>query len=158
MSSIKDILGSQKTTWVKTVTPQTDVFTEARNTNYQKRSYIKVDYDVYDGMMDSLSKGALTVARKMLLRVDHYTNIFLGTYTEIREMTNLSKTSVENAMAELLSVDFIRKKKNGRWMINPTVAIGCDDKFFDSLMNQYYNLDFGQPKRAQKKGEEKNVT
>lgn len=152
MSSLTNILGSHKSTWMKATNAESGAFTDPKGVVYRARNYVKIDFEIYNRMMDGASKSTLIVANKMLQDFDHFTNLFVGTYDEIQELTGLSRTAVITAMAELLDADFIRKKRNGLWMINPAAAIGCHDRFFDNLMTKYYNLDFNSNKKNKNGG------
>lgn len=158
MSSINEVLGEQKTTWVKTTTAKFGFDTEPNNVSYGSRYFVKVEFSLFNELMDQVSSAASKIARKMLERIDHFTNVYLGTYEEIEEMSGLSKRTVETVMAELCAVDFIRKVKNGRWMVNPSIALGCHDKYLDPLMNQYCNLVYKPKGNKMQKGADKDAT
>ena len=119
-------------------------------------SYIKIVKNNLRKMLDSVSKTADRIALLMIDEMNNYTNIFEGTYVEIQNELGAGRTSVENAMIELLSVDFIRKVKNGRWMVNPAVGIGREDSYWEIQMTKYYSLRPYTPKK--RKGASNNVS
>lgn len=117
-----------------------------KKTNTKKRYFVQTDYELFFGMSERLSRVAFRVAVLMLRDMNHYTNIFVGTYEEVEDELQLTKRPTREAMAELQQVDFIRKYRNGRYMINPNIAIGCSEEYLPQLLDTYYSLHMGVSK------------
>lgn len=102
--------------------------------------FVQTDWEVLYAMFEKLSGTAIKVASLMLRDFNHFTSIFDGTYAEVQEELNMSDKPIKDAMVELQQVDFIRKYKNGRYMINPAVGIGCSKDFLNKLRDRYEAL------------------
>lgn len=136
---LREISSKRSSDWVRT--ESLFLTGSEKKITYGGRSpYIQVDMDLMGRMFEAVSKSAEKISKFMLKEMNHKTNIYSGTYEEIREGLSLSKATVERSMVELQQIDFIRKYKNGRWMINPAVGIGCSYDYFNELMDRYYTL------------------
>lgn len=142
MRTIKDKLteySDEMSEWVK-VNSRRVTQTE-KKVNYSERGqFVQIDIELFDKMFCSVSKASERVAKRMMRDMNYQTNISSGTYEEIMDDLELSKGTVIRVMSELRSIDFIRKYKNGRYMINPAVAIKCSFDFFPKLQTRYMSL------------------
>lgn len=111
-----------------------------------KNSRIYIDAHYFRTMMSSFSGSAKTIAVTILDEVDFGTNLFHATYEEIEEITGLSRGSVISGMKELLSADFMRRVKNGRWMLNPFIGTKCFEEDVDKLRDLYFTYKTKEPK------------
>ena len=118
-----------------------------KETEDEKLYYMQLDCERYFVITEKISRTAIRVANLMLMEVNHFTNIFSGTYEEVEEKLQLSKRPVREAITELEQVDFIRRYKNGRYMINPAVAIGCKKDFRPKIFDTYHSLETITAKR-----------
>lgn len=121
----------------------------------QKRYYVQVDCELFFCMTEKVSRTACRVASLMLKDMNHFTNIFSGTCEEIQGVLNLTDRPVREAMAELRKVDFMRWYKNGRYMINPTVAIACGEEHAARIIDTYHSLQTDPAKK--RNGGKKNA-
>lgn len=129
-----------------------DLDSGERKIKYAGRpAFVQVDMKLYSEMFDSATLAMERIARMILSNLNFSTNIYCGTFVEISEQTRISLSTVERTMVSLQQIDFIRKYKNGRWMVNPAVAIGCSFDYFHVLMDRYYSL---RPYSSKKKGKE----
>lgn len=111
-----------------------------------KKSRIYIDPSYLRAIMTSIGGAAKTIAFTILDESHFGTNLFYGTYEEIEEKTGLSRGSVISGMNDLLSADFIRKVKNGRWMLNPSVGTKCFEEDIVKLTDLYFTYKQKDPK------------
>ena len=125
------------------------VYTSAKpiKAKEKKRYFVQLDCDGFYSVTEKLSKTACRVAILMLRDMNHFTNIFSGTYEEVEEELQLTQRPVREAMAELQQVDFIRKYRNGRYMVNPCIALGCSEEYIPKLKDEYHSLQAGVSKK-----------
>ena len=67
-------------------------------------------------------------------------NLFIGTYDKIVEGAKCSRQTVAAAMKKLQEKNFIRKKQNGVWMVNPEVLVKGGDSKQEGLLSEYYKI------------------
>lgn len=120
-----------------------------------RRSVLFVDTAVMRAMLDQVGLSANRIAYLMMDESMFGSNVFIGTYEEIGEKLNLGRNSVITGMHELLQADFIRKVRNGRWMLNPAVGAKCYAEDVDTLRDTYSAQHPYTPKKV--KGVENNV-
>ena len=111
-----------------------------------KKSKLFIDASYLRAIMASVGGAAKTIAFTILDETNFGTNLFNGTYEEIEEMTGLSRGSVISGMNDLLSADFIRRVKNGRWMLNPSVGTKCFEEDIVKLTDLYFTYKRKDPK------------
>lgn len=144
-------LTQERTEWVKTTVRPFE-----GRVRYSNRRYLQMDVGLAREMFLQLTKAAMDVAMVIMDEVNTDNNIFAGTYQELEEKAGYSKSVIIEAMRELRQVNFIRKYKNGRWMLNPAVGIGCRSDRLDDLLDQYHRL---QPYTSEKdKGGSEDVS
>lgn len=147
MRSLRDQLqelGEERSEWVRMTTKE--IQSGEKKVSYSGRSqFTQVNMGLYYEITRYVGSSGNAIANKMLDEMYYVTNIYTGTYEEIGESTELSSATVIRAMAKLQSVDFIRKYRNGRWMINPEVAIKCSFDKFDALLSKYTSLKKENP-------------
>lgn len=119
-----------------------------QKTEHTNDYFIQTNWDLVFAMMEQVGYTARRIATMMLRDVNHFTNVYCGTQKEIQDELQLSEKPVKDAMVELQQVDFIRKYRNGRYMINPHIGIGCSKDYLPKLLDTFYSL---QP-YAKKKG------
>lgn len=134
------MLTAEKSEWVKTTSRPMSSIGGRVEIKYARRSYIQADFGLLRMMILNMSKTAVNIAALILDEVNRSDNIFCGTYEEIQEKAGTARTITIKAMKELRKEDFIRKYKNGRWMLNPAVGIGCRSDRLDDLLDQYHRL------------------
>ena len=139
------LMGNERTSWMKVSGIDLGPGKPKKQEKATRR-FFQLDADVYDAMMDPVSKAATRIVTKFLKEMNYATNVYAITYAELEEKLGLSKPTIENAMIELQTVDFIRKVRNGRWMVNPAVGIGCKTDFHDELFEKYFALRPYYPK------------
>lgn len=64
-------------------------------------------------------------------------NVLIGTYRDIAEITGLSLDTVSRTMKILLDADFLRKKQNGVYIINPDIVFKGTRQARMNVLNQY---------------------
>lgn len=122
----------------------------------KKRSVLFIDPSMARKMLDALGLSANRIALLIMDQCNFGSNIFYGTYEEIGQELNISKGSVIKGMTELQTADFIRKQKNGRWMLNPQVGTKCYAEDVNDLMDMYSRLEPYLPKK-EKEGSENDL-
>lgn len=120
-----------------------------------KRSVLFVDTSILRKMLDPVSLSANRVAYLIMDEADFGTNIYHGTHEEIHEILKMHLNTVDKAIVELRSVDFVRKIRNGRLMLNPAVGAKCYAEDVTRLHDEYAQLRPYEPK--EKRGNENEI-
>lgn len=67
-------------------------------------------------------------------------NLFIGTYDEISKSVGCCRQTIANIMKKLQDNNFIKRKQQGVWIINPNVIMKGNDNKRQILLN-YYESD-----------------
>lgn len=86
-------------------------------------------------------------------------NLFIGTYDEIAKAVGCCRQTIASIMKKLQANNFIKKKQQGVWIINPDILMkGNDNK--RQILLEYYNTDESintvNASRKSKKGKKKD--
>lgn len=122
-----------------------------------KKSMLYVNMTTLRKMLDARSISANRIAYLVMDECEFGTNLYHATYEEIGEILELSRGSVIKGMSELQTVDFIRKIKNGRWMLNPAVGTKCYADDIDKLHDIYATHAPYTPKKMKGEPCDENV-
>lgn len=77
-------------------------------------------------VMKSLSSKQFSVFIYIIENTNPNTNLFIGTYDKIVKDTGCCQQTVAASMKVLKNCNFIRKKQNGVWMVNPEILLQED--------------------------------
>lgn len=82
--------------------------------------------------------------------VDHINreNQLTYTYRQIAEETGMSLDTVTATMKALLEADFLKRKNQGCYMLNPNIVFKGSNKARLNVLTQYSSLDSEKPKQA----------
>jgi hypothetical protein len=108
---------------------------------------IEQDFNFYKvWLLDLLNVLELVGTKKMkvinyiLENLDTKNNIFIGTQQEISEKINVSRKVVNQTFKVLIDSNFLVKKQNGVYMINPDLIVKGKTGKRISLLVEYKNL------------------
>lgn len=136
--------------WEKVTYRTADTGEQKRKAVRGKRSVLFIDTAAFRRMLDPLGLAANRIAYMIMDECDFGTNIYNGTYEEIGDSLHMSRGSVIKGMKELLMADFIRKYRNGRWMLSPDVGTKCYAEDIDKLRDVYFSQRPYTPKEERK--------
>lgn len=88
-------------------------------------------------VMKSLSGRQFDVFIYIVAHTKTSDNVFLGTYSKIVDDTRCCRQTVAAAMKKLQENDFIRKKQNGVWIVNPDILMKGNDNKRRMLLSEY---------------------
>ena len=132
---------ANKTEIVSTVNVETGEYGEfivSKEVNSQ--NFIKVfmaDFLLALGILNSKS---VNVVCYILENVKYSDNTFLGTKKQIAKGCGVSEKTVYSVLTKLQKVDFMKRKSNGVYVINPNFIIkGNENK--RRMVIDYYNKD-----------------
>lgn len=132
---------ANKTEIVSTVNVETGEYGEfivSKEVNSQ--NFIKVfmaDFLLALGILNSKS---VNVVCYILENVKYSDNTFLGTKKQIAKGCGVSEKTVYSVLTKLQKVDFMKRKSNGVYVINPNFVIkGNENK--RRMVIDYYNKD-----------------
>lgn len=69
------------------------------------------------------------------------TNVFIGTYKEISEATGTCRQTVATIMKKLQAANFVKKKMNGVWAVNPNILMKGNENKRQILLSYYRDDD-----------------
>ena len=81
-----------------------------------------LDTSVFFQKMKNLSHPAMRVANYLLTKINCDDNVCYLTCQMIADDLKLSKATMVRVMKSLRNVDFVKRVRNGAWMMNPEVA------------------------------------
>lgn len=119
------------------------------------RAFLRLDPVTFYSITADLSGMAHKLAGLILRNVQHRDNICYLFYDEFRNELGASKTTMTRVFDELYEVDFIRRRRNGQVMLNPLIAVGCDERMRSDMINDYFSLP---QKQTRRRGESQNDT
>ena len=125
---------------------------EERTRSYG-RAFLRLDPVVFETVTAELTARAHRLTAIILRNVQHRNNVCYLHFSELVAELNTSEPTVARALDELYEVDFIRRIRTGQVMLNPTVAIGCDERMRSEMINIYFSLP---QKQTRKRGERRN--
>lgn len=64
-------------------------------------------------------------------------NMFVGTYNDIASEVNVSRQTIAKLMKKLQEKNFIKRKQNGVWYVNPNVLMKGNDTKRQILLSYY---------------------
>lgn len=129
--------GKEVTRWEKVTYRPDKKDPSKKKAGRGRKSGLYVNTTVLRAMLESQSQSAQKIAYMVMDECDFETHLFNSTYAEIGQTLKMSKASVERGMVELLSVDFMRKVRNGKWILNPAVGTKCYAEDIEKLFDKY---------------------
>lgn len=93
-----------------------------------------MDFLAILGIIDSKQ---LDVLIYILENTTSANNVFLGTYRQIAEKTEISLDTVRRTMVKLQQKGFIKKIQNGAYQVSPNIMMKGNDRKKQLLLNYY---------------------
>jgi predicted transcriptional regulator len=104
---------------------------------YGTKAFWKVylmDFLMVLGIIDSKQ---LDVFIHIVENTDPGRNLFIGTYDMIGKETGVSRQTIAKIMKKLQANNFIRKRQQGVWRVNPNILMKGDDTRRQILLSYY---------------------
>lgn len=96
--------------------------------------------DYIQVILGSMDYKQLDVFMYISLNTQPSTNLFIGTYEKIMKDCNVSKDTVYKLLKKLIEHNFIKRKQNGVYMVNPNIVMkGNNTK--QNLLISYYDAE-----------------
>lgn len=126
--------------YMNTETQEEEVFVEyhkgvSKNYDFHKIWLV----DLLNLLDDEFSKGKHKVLHYILKNID-YNNQFYGTRNEIVKETKSSPNTVTATLKLLIKVDFLRKKGQSLYIVNPKYVFRGDAQKGNALLIKYHHL------------------
>ena len=86
-----------------------------------------------------LNSKSVKVACYILENVKYSDNTFLGTKKQIAKGCEVSEKTVYSVLTKLQQVDFMKRKSNGVYLINPKFVIKGNENKRKMIINYYKN-------------------
>lgn len=108
--------------------------------------------DYIQVILGSMDYKQLDVFMYISINTQPSTNLFIGTYEKIMKDCQVSKDTVYKLLKKLIEHNFIRRKQNGVYMVNPNIVMkGNNAK--QSLLISYYDAEQVNTPLSKKKTE-----
>lgn len=131
---------ANKTEIVSTVNVETEEYGEfIVSKEVTSQNFIKVfmaDFLLALGILNSKS---VKVVCYILENVKYSDNTFLGIKKQIAKGCGVSEKTVYSVLAKLQQVDFMKRKSNGVYLINPKFVIKGNENKRQMIINYYKN-------------------
>jgi hypothetical protein len=110
-------------------------------TAYGQKAFWKVYMaDYIQLILGAMDYKQLDVLMYISMNTQPSTNIFIGTYKTVMQDCKCSRDTVYRIFKRLQELDYMKRKQNGVYMINPNLVMkGNNNK--RSLLIQYYNTE-----------------
>jgi DNA-binding Lrp family transcriptional regulator len=134
------IVGSKKRTLADTDTGEIIVVDQITKRVYGSKSFWKcylMDFLSVLGIIDSKQ---LDIFIHICQNTNQSNNLFIGTYKEIAEACNVSQPTIAKILKKLVANNFIKKKQNGVWIVNPNILMRGND-YKRQILLSYYNTE-----------------
>ena len=93
--------------------------------------------DYIQVVLGSMDYKQLDVFMYISLNTQPSTNLFIGTYNQIMKDCNVSKDTVYKLIKKLIDNNFIKRKQNGVYMVNPNIVMKGNNAKKTLLINYY---------------------
>ncbi len=101
--------------------------------------------DYIQVILGSMDYKQLDVFMYISLNTQPSTNLFIGTYEKIMKDCNVSKDTVYKLIKKLINKNFIRRKQNGVYMVNPNIVMKGNNAKKSLLISYYDTEQFNKP-------------
>ena len=112
---------------------------------YGTKSFWKVYLMDFLSVLGIIDSKQLDVFIHICENTNQSNNLFIGTYKDIAEACKVSQPTIAKIVKKLVANNFIRRKQNGVWYVNPNILMRGNDTKRQILLS-YYNsaADGGQ--------------
>ena len=107
---------------------------------YGSKNFWKCYMKEFLAVMKSLSGKQFNVFVYIIEHTKQSDNVFIGTYDKIVDDTKCSRQTVAAAMKTLQKKNFIKKRQNGVWMMNPDILMKGNDIKRMGLISEYEKI------------------
>lgn len=101
--------------------------------------------DYIQVILGSMDYKQLDVFMYISLNTQPSTNLFIGTYEKIMKDCKVSKDTVYKLIKKLIDKNFIRRKQNGVYMVNPNIVMKGNNAKKSLLISYYDTEQFNKP-------------
>lgn len=132
------VVGTKKRVLADVETGEKIVVDQITKRVYGTRSFWKcylMDFLTVLGIIDSKQ---LDVFIFICENTNQSNNMFVGTYRDIAEACKVSQPTIAKIIKKLVANNFIRRKQNGVWYVNPNILMRGNDNKRQILLS-YYN-------------------
>lgn len=141
ISETQTLIGERKRELIDKETGELILVDQITKRVYGTKNFWKVylmDFLMVLGIIDSRQ---LDVFIYIVEHTEPSNNIFIGTYDAIGKDTGASRQTIAKIMKKLQSNNFIRKKQNGVWYVNPNILMKGNDTKRQILLSYYDNAE-----------------
>lgn len=131
------LVGTRERHLVDTETGEIIDVTQTTKLRYGSMHFWKCYMKAFLKVMKSLSSKQFKVFIYIIEHTDSSNNLFLGTYDKIVKDTGCCRQTVAVSMKILKEGNFIRKKQNGVWMVNPEILMKGNDEKQSILLSKF---------------------
>lgn len=142
MENTSTLIGTKTRLLTDNETGELMKVTQTTKLRYGSKHFWKCYIKKFLEVMKSLSARQFTVFIYIIEHTHPSTNLFIGTYDNIVKDTGCCRQTVAVAMKKLQTCDFIRKKQNGIWMINPEVLMKGNDSKQYLLLSEFRTASY----------------
>lgn len=108
--------------------------------------------------LNKINNKQLAVVLYILDNTNPSDNTFIGTYKNISDKVKCSLDTITRVINSLLISDFMRKKQNGVYVINPYVLVKGNEKKKAMIYSKYKELELKQPSNIKEKQKRKKTS
>ena len=131
--------------------------TKIEQKNYGRPRYVRVFTAAFLRAAEELDGTSIRVFSLMLDKVRLSDNVVIICGKQIQSALGMSRNTVARSLSNLHEADVIRMIKAGQWMINPYVATGCYDSYYQVLISDYFTLPSCEERKTRKEQSSEGV-
>lgn len=131
------LVGTVHRELVDTNTGETIEVEQTLKFNYGSKHFWKCYLANFLKVIEALESRHLKIFTYIIRKTKPSNNLFICTYDKMAKDLKCSKQTISETMKILQKTNFIRKKQNGIWIINPNVIMKGNDNKRHQLFTEY---------------------
>lgn len=137
MESTQTLVGSKKRELLDVQTGEQILVDQITKRVYGTKNFWKVYLMDFLGVLGIIDNKQLDVFIYLVENTNQANNTFIGTYDIIAKECSVSKPTIAKIMKKLQENNFIKKRCNGVWLVNPNILMRGNDNKRQILLSYY---------------------
>lgn len=142
------VIGTKKRVLADVETGEKIVVDQITKRVYGVKSFWKIylmDFLTVLGIIDSKQ---LDVFIHIVENTNQSNNMYIGTYKDIAKACHVSEPTIAKIIKKLVANNFLRKKQNGVWYVNPNILMRGNDTKRQILLSYYNSAADGEQEES----------
>lgn len=137
IENTQTLVGQQKRTLIDQTTGELIMVDQITKRVYGTKQFWKVYLMDFLTVLGIIDNKQLDIFIYIVEHTEPSTNTFIGTYDTIGKEVGVSRQTIAKIMKKLQQNNFITKKQNGVWIVNPNILMKGNDTKRQILLSYY---------------------